>query len=82
MRIRVLGGAWAQDAHGEDKPLERKAAALLAYLALEGPTPRERLVGLLWPETQKQSSALNNLRQTLSRLRKQSSWTTPRVAIP
>lgn len=70
MDIRVLGTAWARDAGGEQKPLERKAAALLAYLALEGPTPRERLVGLLWPDTQSQSAALNNLRQALSRLRK------------
>jgi DNA-binding SARP family transcriptional activator len=70
LNIRVLGTAWARDAHGEQKPLERKAAALLAYLALKGPTARERLVGLLWPDTETQSAALNNLRQTLSRLRR------------
>lgn len=71
MNIQVLGNAWARDAHGANKPLERKVAALLAYLALEGATPRERLVGLLWPDTEGQTTALNNLRQVLSRLRRQ-----------
>ena len=71
MNIQVLGNACARDAHGASTPLERKVAALLAYLALEGPTPRERLVGLLWPDTESQTAALNNLRQALSRLRRQ-----------
>lgn len=49
--------------------LERKTAALLAALAIEGPTSRSRLAGLLWPEAPEQR-ARANLRQTLSRLRK------------
>jgi DNA-binding SARP family transcriptional activator len=49
--------------------LEKKSAALLAYLALEGPTARSRLAKLLWPDTEEED-ARNNLRQTLLRLRK------------
>lgn len=49
--------------------LERKPAAILAYLALEGPTSRSRLAGLLWPEGT-EASARNNLRQTLFTLRR------------
>ncbi|WP_168734957.1 transposase [Deinococcus sp. KSM4-11] len=48
--------------------LERRAAALLAYLSVEGPTPRSRLAGLLWPDVP-ESTARVNLRQTLRRLR-------------
>lgn len=49
--------------------LERKPAALLAYLALEGPTPRARLAELLWPELEERAQR-NNLRQVLFRLRR------------
>ena len=49
--------------------LERKDAALLALLALEGPTPRARAAGLLWPGVDDEA-ARNNLRQRLHRLRK------------
>lgn len=48
--------------------LERKTAALLAYLALEGPTPRSALAGLLWPDSL-ETTARGNLRQLLRRLR-------------
>ncbi len=48
--------------------LERRSAALLAYLALEGPTPRSRLAGLLWPDST-EDAARANLRQRLKRLR-------------
>ncbi|MEF2280407.1 BTAD domain-containing putative transcriptional regulator [Deinococcus sp. YIM 134068] len=51
----------------ETRP-ERKLAALLALLALEGPTHRSRLVGLLWPET-REAAARNNLVQMLRKLR-------------
>jgi DNA-binding SARP family transcriptional activator len=48
--------------------LDRKPAGLPAYLAWEGPTARARRAGLLWPESA-ESTARNNLRQTLRRLR-------------
>ena len=47
---------------------ERKTAALLAYLALEGATHRAKLVGLLWPDT-REASARNNLVHLLRRLK-------------
>lgn len=50
-------------------PLSLREAALLAWLLVEGPTPRARLAGLLWPgSTEAQARA--NLRQTLARLRR------------
>lgn len=45
----------------------RKALALLAYLALAGPTPRARAAALLWSE-QSEDEARRNLRQELHRL--------------
>ncbi|PYE53791.1 DNA-binding SARP family transcriptional activator [Deinococcus yavapaiensis KR-236] len=51
----------------EQRP-ERKLAACLAYLALEGGTPRGKLVGLLWPDSPEQT-ARNNLSQMLRKLR-------------
>ncbi len=49
-------------------PLERKAAAMLAYLALEGPTRRAALTSLLWPDT-REVAARNNLVHLLRKLR-------------
>jgi DNA-binding SARP family transcriptional activator len=56
----------------EDKTFQpdRMSAAILTYLALEGPTPRSKLAGLLWPESL-ESTARNNLSQRLRRLRQQ-----------
>jgi DNA-binding SARP family transcriptional activator len=48
--------------------LERRDAALLAWLALEGPTPRERVMRLIWPECTTLRAANNNLRQRVFRL--------------
>lgn len=45
-------------------------AALLAWLAVEGPTPRPRLVSLLWPDSTP-AAAGNALRQRLFQLRRQ-----------
>lgn len=44
---------------------ERKMAVLLGYLALEGPTPRSRLAGLLWPDSG-EATVRNNLSQALA----------------
>lgn len=41
---------------------------MVAYLALEGPTGRSRLAGLLWPDS-KESTARNNLAQAIRRLK-------------
>lgn len=46
-------------------PLRRKALGILYYLALEGPTRRERLADLLWGHR----VALQNLRSELTHLR-------------
>jgi len=54
---------------GDLIPLERKDAALLAYLALAGPTQRAAIASLLWPGAD-EPLARTNLRQRLSRLRK------------
>jgi DNA-binding SARP family transcriptional activator len=49
--------------------LERKDAALLAMLALDGKGPRTRIAALLWPDADAEQ-ARNNLRQRLFRLRR------------
>jgi hypothetical protein len=48
--------------------LDRRTAAVLSYLALEGETPKYKLAGLLWPDSP-EATAKNNMRQLLRRLR-------------
>jgi DNA-binding SARP family transcriptional activator len=67
-RLRLLGEATLEVEGPSPLRLERKAAGVLAYLALEGPTPRSKLAGLLWPEVEERT-ARNNLAQALRRLR-------------
>ena len=55
---------------GQRLPLAPRDAALLAWLALEGPTPRARLASLLWPDSAPEA-ARNTLRQRLHQLRRQ-----------
>ena len=59
--LAATGGAPAR--------LERKQAALLAYVHLAGPTARSRLAGLLWPGATA-SGGRANLRQCMARLRR------------
>jgi DNA-binding SARP family transcriptional activator len=66
-KLQILGEARLSGA-AEPVLLQRRAAAVLAYLALEGPTPKYRLAGLLWPDSG-EDTARNNMRQLLSRLR-------------
>jgi DNA-binding SARP family transcriptional activator len=69
IRLFLRGEAFALLADGRRVALERKEAGLLAYLALEGPSSRSRLAGLLWPDGHEEG-ARGNLRQRLARLRK------------
>ena len=57
-------------AGGRPQALTATDALLLAWLALEGATSRERLAQLLWPDSPTEA-ARNALRQRLFRLRKQ-----------
>lgn len=66
-RLLLLGGASLVGPRAIPR-LEKKTAALVTYLALEGPTSRSRIAGLLWPES-KESTARNNLAQAIRRLR-------------
>jgi len=55
--------------NGAVTTLPLRDAALLAWLALEGPTPRLRVAQLLWPDSDP-AAARNALRQRLFTLRK------------
>lgn len=67
--LRLQDAAWLQAPGQAAVRLERKQAALLAWLHLAGPSPRGKLAGLLWPEASA-SGARSNLRQCISRLRR------------
>ncbi len=72
LSLTLFGGFTAVTAIGPSLHFPTdKARALLAYLALtpDSPLRREALAGLFWPE-QPEELARQNLRQTLSRLRK------------
>jgi DNA-binding SARP family transcriptional activator/cytochrome c-type biogenesis protein CcmH/NrfG len=72
LKLTTLGGLSAETSAGEQIVFPtRKAAALLAYLAVEGDRrhSREELVALLWPEAD-ETHGRANLRQTLARLRR------------
>jgi DNA-binding SARP family transcriptional activator/tetratricopeptide (TPR) repeat protein len=68
VRLGLLGGALLHAPNRKAWKLERKTAALLAFLTLEGGTTRSRLAGLLWPDSI-ESTARNNLSQAARRLR-------------
>jgi DNA-binding SARP family transcriptional activator len=67
--VALTGEALLRSSDGAEHRLERKDAGLLAYLALNGPTPRARAAAILWPDVSEEK-ARTNLRQRLSRLRK------------
>ena len=69
IRLTLHGLATLSTASGAPARLERKQAGLLAYLHVEGSTPRGRLASLLWPAASA-SGARANLRQCLARLRR------------
>ena len=66
-RLALLGVPALTTGDGRDVRCEGKTLALLTYLALEGPTGRSRLAGLLWPE-HPEATARNNLVHVLRRL--------------
>lgn len=71
-RLRVIGGCFLETAEGAPIVISnRKAAALLAFLAIGDQTraPRGRITGLLWSE-RAEEQARASLRQCLRRLRK------------
>ncbi|MCP4186467.1 MAG: hypothetical protein GY763_02575, partial [Gammaproteobacteria bacterium] len=72
-QFNVMGSFEVKDENGETIEFShRKVQALLAYLSLERSRPRsrERLATLLWSRTGDER-ARHNLRQALSRIRKQ-----------
>jgi DNA-binding SARP family transcriptional activator len=70
MRLHLATAQRLELADGTARELAALDAALLAWLALEGPTPRVRLAQLLWPDKDAEA-ARNSLRQRLFQLRKQ-----------
>lgn len=74
LRLRLLGPPEITTGSGSPAslPAQSKRTALLVYLTLRRPRrllSRERILGLLWPESS-QSQARHNLRQALYQLRK------------
>ncbi|MCP3097972.1 AAA family ATPase [Myxococcus sp. K15C18031901] len=67
-RAQVLGLAQLWGPDGQRVRLERRAAVALAWLALNGPSLKSSLSALLWPDSPP-STARNNMRQLLRRLR-------------
>ena len=70
MHLQLTRGACVQRDDGTSLPLAARDAALLAWLALEGPTARNRLARLLWPHSTEEAGR-NSLRQRLFQLRRQ-----------
>ena len=66
-QLKVLGIP-RLERDGHSVLLDRRTAAVLSYLALEGATSRSKLAGLMWPDSL-EATARNNLSQTLRRIR-------------
>jgi hypothetical protein len=70
VRLQLATAPQCTDRSGRSWPLAPRDAALLAWLAIQGPTPRARLAVLLWPDSAPEA-ARNTLRQRLFQLRRQ-----------
>lgn len=68
VQLQLLHSPAVTPRGGRAHVLSALDAALLAHLALQGPTPRALLAGLLWPD-RPQGKALANLRKRLQVLR-------------
>jgi DNA-binding SARP family transcriptional activator len=68
-RVLLLGQPRLAWPDGREHLLQRRDAALLALLALEGAVPRSRAASRIWPDADG-DGARNNLRQRLFRLRR------------
>ncbi|MBX3622622.1 MAG: AAA family ATPase [Rhizobacter sp.] len=69
MQLRLASSPHVLLPEGGTVALAPRDAVLLAWLALEGATPRARLAALLWPESEVEA-ARNALRQRLFQLKK------------
>ena len=69
MRLRLSSVHEVVRRDGSVLALAARDAALLAWLAIEGPTPRDRLGSLLWPAAS-QAQARTVLRQRLFKLKR------------
>ena len=69
IRLRLATELCVQIEGESSRPLTGMDGPLLAWLAVEGPTPRERLARLLWPDSD-DGDARNALRQRIFRLKK------------
>ncbi|HSC62450.1 MAG TPA: AAA family ATPase, partial [Caldimonas sp.] len=70
MQLRLATSPRFVHADARESDLALRDAALLAWLALEGPTPRTRLAMLLWPRSPPDVAG-NALRQRLFQLKRQ-----------
>jgi DNA-binding SARP family transcriptional activator len=69
LRLHLAGEPAMHGAAAQRVPLNHRDAALLVWLAIEGPTPRTRLAALIWPDSAL-DTARNALRQRRFQLRK------------
>ena len=70
LRLQLLRTPQLLHGDGSVTPLNANDAALLALLALDGPTTRERVMAMLWPDESDPARGRNALRQRLFRLRR------------
>ena len=70
VQLLLASSPRALRADGVSITLPARDAALLAWLAIEGPSPRARLISLLWPHSN-EADARNGLRQRLFQLKRQ-----------
>lgn len=71
LRLQLLRQPQLIGVDGAVTPINDLDAALLALLAVDGPTTRERVLAWLWPSVDEPARARNMLRQRLFRLRRQ-----------